>query len=401
VGNLGYSGDGGPALSAHLDYPAGVAVDAHGNVYIVDSANLRIREVTASTGVINTIAGNGTAGYSGDGGVATDAEINYGNGVAVDASGNVYIADLSNNVIRVVGGSTTTPSISVATSGTPSVYGTAVTFTATVTSGDTNQVTFINNGSTSLGTATPNSSGIATLTTSSLSPGSYSITASIAAGGSYTAATSSAITQSVNQAAPTISAWPTPGAITFGQTLASSTLTGGTASVAGTFAWTTSSTAPNAGTPSESVKFTPTNTTDYTTVSGTVNVTVYQVIPTISVSSFPNPSAYGNSVTFTAAVTSADTNTVTFLNGSTSLGAATPISGTATLTINNLPAGSNSITAGIAPGGNYAAATSYSITQTVNPPTARIINTFAGTGGSCGGRNAGDPGDRKLHRGRL
>jgi RHS repeat-associated protein len=199
VGSLGYSGDDGPATSAHLNYPAGVAVDAHGNVYIVDSANLRIRKVTASTGVINTIAGNGTAGYTGDGGLATDAEINYSNGAAVDASGNFYFADVSDNVIRVLSGSATTPSIAVATSGTPSVYGTTVTFTATVTSGDTNQVTFYSGG-TSLGTATPNSSGAATLTTSSLAVGSDAITASIAAGGNYGAATSSGITQMVDSA---------------------------------------------------------------------------------------------------------------------------------------------------------------------------------------------------------
>ena len=85
-----------------------------------------------------------------------------------------------------------------------------------------------------------------------------------------------------NKATPTVTAWPTAGAITYGQTLASSALTGGTASVAGTFSWTSPLTAPGAGTPSESVTFTPTDTTNYNTVSGTVTVTVNKATPTVT-----------------------------------------------------------------------------------------------------------------------
>ncbi len=81
---------------------------------------------------------------------------------------------------------------------------------------------------------------------------------------------------------PTVTVWPTAGAITYGQTLASSALTGGTASVAGTFAWTTPTTAPGAGTPSESVTFTPSNTASYNTVTGTVTVTVNKATPTVT-----------------------------------------------------------------------------------------------------------------------
>ncbi|MGB0064807.1 MAG: RHS repeat-associated core domain-containing protein, partial [Terracidiphilus sp.] len=105
-GTAGYSGDGGQATSAKLNAPTGVAVDSAGNLYIADDSNNRIREVNATTGVISTIAGNGTAGYSGDGGPATSAEFNLPSGVVIDAAGNIYIADSGNNRIREVNAST-------------------------------------------------------------------------------------------------------------------------------------------------------------------------------------------------------------------------------------------------------------------------------------------------------
>ena len=101
-GNPGYSGDGGLATSAELNGIRGVAVDASGNLYLVDPANNRVRMVTASTGIITTVAGTGISGYSGDGGAATLAELRIPSGIALDVSGNIYFNERDNNVIRVV-----------------------------------------------------------------------------------------------------------------------------------------------------------------------------------------------------------------------------------------------------------------------------------------------------------
>ena len=105
-GAFGFSGDGGPATKAALYFPSGVAVDSAGNLYFADKGNNRVRKVDTK-GVITTFAGTGTAGFSGDGGPATSAKLGLNltaafQGVAVDSAGDVYIADPTNNRIRMV-----------------------------------------------------------------------------------------------------------------------------------------------------------------------------------------------------------------------------------------------------------------------------------------------------------
>ncbi len=101
TGTQGYNGDGIPAVTAQLSLPGAVAVDTAGNIYIVDTWNNRIRKIDPS-GTINTIAGTGFPGVLGDGGPATSAQLNEPEGIAVDSSGNVYIADYGNSKIRKI-----------------------------------------------------------------------------------------------------------------------------------------------------------------------------------------------------------------------------------------------------------------------------------------------------------
>ena len=101
TGGAGYSGDGGAAVGARLNAPSDVAVDGSGNLYVADLGNHRIRRVSRS-GTITTVAGTGKRGYSGDGGAAAGARLSAPSGVAVDSAGNLYVADLGNHRIRRV-----------------------------------------------------------------------------------------------------------------------------------------------------------------------------------------------------------------------------------------------------------------------------------------------------------
>jgi len=98
----GFGGDGSAATAASLNFPSGLAFDGSGNLYIADTTSHRIRKVTAADGKINTIAGTGTAGYSGDGAAAASAQLNSPYGIALDGAGNVYVADRLNHRIRKI-----------------------------------------------------------------------------------------------------------------------------------------------------------------------------------------------------------------------------------------------------------------------------------------------------------
>ena len=120
-GSSGFYGDGGPASSALLSSPDDISIDLSGNIYIAEYSNHVIRLVTKSTGIISTVAGTPQiGGYSGDGGLAMTAKLNSPTGVAVDVSGNIYIADTGNRIIRMV---TKNTGIISTVAGTPNKYG--------------------------------------------------------------------------------------------------------------------------------------------------------------------------------------------------------------------------------------------------------------------------------------
>ncbi|HVR61735.1 MAG TPA: hypothetical protein VMU50_07530 [Polyangia bacterium] len=101
-GVAGFSGDGGPATEASIAYPRDIELGPDGRLYIADSDNHRVRAVDLTTGIINTVAGNGQPGASGDGGPATEASLKRPFGIAFDGNGDLYIADTFNNLIRKV-----------------------------------------------------------------------------------------------------------------------------------------------------------------------------------------------------------------------------------------------------------------------------------------------------------
>ena len=121
-GTSGYTGDNGPATAAEIGKPWGIVVDKAGNLYISDASNNRIRKVSASNGYISTVVGNGTGGLTGDNGAEFAAEINYPQYLALDAAGNLYIADQSNYRIRKVQLSTGFGSVNVGQTSAASTY---------------------------------------------------------------------------------------------------------------------------------------------------------------------------------------------------------------------------------------------------------------------------------------
>jgi len=138
TGTTGSFGDGGMATNAQLDNCFGVRINRSGNIFIADNSNNKIR-VVSTTGIITTFAGNGTVGYSGDGYAATDAEFNDPAGIAFDTLGNVYIADQLNNVIRMV--STSGIITTILGTGTPGYNGDGLSATATEING-ANEIDF-------------------------------------------------------------------------------------------------------------------------------------------------------------------------------------------------------------------------------------------------------------------
>lgn len=211
AGNLvyGFSGDGGPATQASLSNPFDVAIDATGNVYIADTGNQRVRRVD-SAGVITTVAGPGDYPALGDGGPATSAYLESAAGIAFDAVGHLYIADEGNQRVRQVTFFTPTTT-SLTSSLNPANAGQQITYTATVVPAQaTGSVEFMDGGN-SLGTVTL-LNGSASLSVTAAGSGAHSITASYS-GDSQNQSSVSAVlseTMNLNWTTTSVSASPNP-----------------------------------------------------------------------------------------------------------------------------------------------------------------------------------------------
>ena len=497
TGTRGYGGDGGPATQAELNVPASVLMDVAGNLYVADSGNQLVRKVGAASGIIQTIAGTFAGGIAEDGITATTTTLDGPYALFLDGPGNLYIADMFHQLIRMVASnaaalsypairvdrvsapqpqtvendgnaaldftaftpvsnsqldsaSTTcatsqpvpvnqtcalgvdfaptvtgllvTGSLSVTSnaadspgiinlsgqvlavqptsttltsSSNPASLGTAVTFTAVVSNAlpvaATGTVNFLD-GTTQIGSAALNGTGVATFSTSALTPGTHNITAVYGGDSQNGACTSPALAESVRQltttaltssldpsvagttvtftatvAGPLGSATLPGGTVTFsdgtttlGQgtlkaagvaTYVTSTLVGGQHSITANYAGDASDLA------SQSVALIQTVAKDATTTSlATSNASVYA----------------GVSVTFTSVVSRADgaipTGTVTFFDGTNAIGIAT-LNGTgmATLTTTALAGGSHTISAQYAGDANNLTSTSGAVNETVQP----------------------------------
>jgi type IX secretion system substrate protein/NHL repeat-containing protein len=237
-GTGSFYGDGGQATVAELKFPNGVVTDGIGNVYIIDSDNYRIRVVN-SIGIINTIAGNGTQGYYGDGGQATAAELNIPYGITLDGSNNLYVGDGLNNRVRMISASTT---INV---NSPSI---CIGSTATLTASGANSYTW-NTGAT-----------IASISPSPTTTTTFSVI------GTNTITSFNTITSSVGTATTSVivNPLPTVTATSNTTTLCSDSTAILQAQGASTYTWSTSATSPT-------VAVTPTVTTTYTVTGTNVN----------------------------------------------------------------------------------------------------------------------------------
>ncbi|MDR5728851.1 MAG: Ig-like domain repeat protein [Terriglobia bacterium] len=417
-GGAGFSGDGGTATSAELDLPTAVAVDTAGNLYIADMNNQRIREV--SSGNISTVAGNGEQGYGGDGGSATSAQLDTPTGVAVDASGNIYIADSHNNRVREVSSgkiSTVAGSGPVGLSGGFSgdggdataaqlakPTGVAIDAAGNIYIADTNsnRLREVGNGaiSTVAGTGVQGYGGDGGAATSAL----LNNPSGVAINSSGNAAIADALNERIRSvdlpmltyASQAVGITSSPQDVTIANS-GSGTLTVQSLNVTGAFATASGGTCSalpislsTGQSCTQAIVFQPATAG---TSQGSLVVGGSAVVPqTILLSgsttqstavpqltSSLNPSAWGNSITFTATVgtgsTPTPTGTITFSDGATALQTVTMSGGSASFATSALSVGSHSITAAYSGDAAWVAKTSAALTQVVSQATPLITLT--------------------------
>jgi predicted secreted protein len=417
----GFAGDGGPAASALLNLPIGLAIDSAGDIFIADSGNNRVRRIDGTSGIITTVAGNGIATFAGDGGPATSASLNSPSGIAVDGSGNLYIADTANNCIRrvdaVTGNISTVAGTSLAGFNGDGIAATSATLNKPVSvilnpSGNlvvtdlgNNRVRTIDNSGLiwtlagdGISTGTPigdngpasmavldDPEGVALLPSGPLFisellgnrvrqdalPGSLAAVAVTVSSTGTTFAPSAPVTLTATLAATNAMPFNATGGVYFfdsGYWLGEGTVANGSAS------FTTSLVA--LGTHNISAVY-PGDSNFAGSYSPIFALTIANAT-TVSLAASPNPAAANQAVTLTAFVSpSSATGMVTFFNGSASLGGATLSGGTATLSSAGFAAGAYSLTAQYSGDGTHTAATSSVATLTVKSTSSVTVTSSA------------------------
>jgi hypothetical protein len=402
AGSSGFTGDGGPATSAQLGSSVGIALDPAGNLYVADTSNNAVREVFASTGIINTIAGDNTGGRgsSGNGGLATSALMFFPNFPAYDGFGNLYISDQQNNMIRKVNGAAPLAFAPTAAGLTSAAQDVTVTNNGNAPLVLSSQAASANydlgGADTTCSTSSPVNPGESCVLGIEFSPnvaGSIPGSVTLVDNAGTQIVTLSGIGL-LTSTTTTATASPNPAGqgqpITLTATVAPPPL----GSPLGTVAFSNGATSLGSGNVNSSGVATLVTLTlpvgvdsitgiysgnagFATSTSPAVSVTVTPVTATTTTLTVsPNPAAIaGQIVTFTATVTPAPTGTslgtVNFYSGTTLLGTANMVSsGIVTFTSTGLATGSDSLTATYSGNAGFAASTSSATTETVNPLTA-------------------------------
>jgi sugar lactone lactonase YvrE len=388
-----------------LSTPNGLAVNSAGDLYISDQNNNRVLHYssegnTTADGVYGQL-GSFSSNIANNGGISADNLNNPGD-VAVDRTGSLYIADFGNNRVLFYTNITIPTTVTLESNPNSSTFGQSVAFTVTVVPATAIGTVTFTEGVTTLGTGTL-SNGVATLSLVSLSVGSHDISAIYDGDSNYTGSSSNMVTQVVNQAATAVSLTSASNPSIFGQSV-TFTATVSPISASGTVTFTEGAATLGTGTLANGIVTFSTSSLSVGShdisatyggdnsyigsSSNTIHQVVNQASTSLTLTSLPNPSTFGQSVSFTATISPLmASGTVTFTESGSILGTGTLSAGVATFSITNLPIGSHVISATYGGDSSYAGSVSNTVEQVVNSDCEPLVvnsNTDNGAGTICG-----------------
>jgi sugar lactone lactonase YvrE len=364
-GTQGYSGNLGPATSAAIDSPTGIALDASSNLYLADTANHRIRRIDATTGIITTVVGNGTQAFAGDNGPPTAASLDSPTATTLSPASNLTLSDTGNQRIRqvvtqptsittIAGLGLTAPGVLNLTAPSVIAYGTGQLTASLATSPATGTVTFFEtvNTTTKILGSSPLASNTATLSTSTLAAGAYNLTATYSGDQTHPSAQSPQLALTVTPLQ--LTAIIAPISLLYGQPIPnlSGTITGVLPQDAANLTATFTTTA-TAGSPAGTYSITPVlkgSAAGNYTVASPAAIIIHPAPTQITLSNLLATGTTGSTVTLTVHVASTTIGTpsgsVTLLDGNSPL-FTTPLSssGDAVFLTTTLAQGAHNFTA--------------------------------------------------------